>query len=152
MTKLEELENSAYTEQISIIDAKVTGNTKAMSFNFETAKIIAMDKSNIFNSIEEKELLAEEVGHFVTNAFYCIAKNFNHPLSRLNARKAEAEAENYKIDFLVSVEDIQGALDKGCREDWEIAEYCDCSVELLRKAILRYERKGITFKARDADW
>ena len=53
----------AENENIDILDYKWT-NTKARIFEIENNYYIALDNRKIKNCIEEKEILAEELGHY----------------------------------------------------------------------------------------
>ena len=53
----------AENEKIDILDYKWT-NTKARIFEINNSYYIALDNKQINNSIEEKEILAEELGHY----------------------------------------------------------------------------------------
>lgn len=50
----------AENEKIDILDFNWT-NTKARIFEIDNSYYIALDKKQIYNSIEEKEILAEEL-------------------------------------------------------------------------------------------
>ena len=52
----------AENEKIDIFNYK-WNNVKARIFEIENSYFIALDNSKIENSIEEKEILAEELGH-----------------------------------------------------------------------------------------
>lgn len=59
----------AENEKIDIFNYK-WNNVKARIFEIENSYFIALDNSKIENSIEEKEILAEELGHYYCNALY----------------------------------------------------------------------------------
>ena len=58
-------------EKIDIENYKWT-NCKARIFEIDNNYYIGIDYSKIDNSIEEKEVLAEELGHYYCNALYYI--------------------------------------------------------------------------------
>ena len=59
----------AENEKIDILNYNWT-NTKARIFEIDNNYYIALDSKQINNSIEEKEILAEELGHYYCNALY----------------------------------------------------------------------------------
>ena len=61
----------AENEKIDILDFNWT-NTKARIFEIDNSYYIGLDTKQIYNSIEEKEILAEELGHYYCNALYYI--------------------------------------------------------------------------------
>ena len=61
----------AENEHINILNYKWT-NTKARIFEIENNYYIGLDDKQINNSIEQKEILAEELGHYYRNALYCL--------------------------------------------------------------------------------
>jgi len=63
----------AENEKIDIFNYK-WNNVKARIFEIENSYSIALDNSKIENSIEEKEILAEELGHYYCNALLCRGK------------------------------------------------------------------------------
>lgn len=58
----------AENEKIDILDYKWT-NTKAKIFEIENNYYIGLDYEQLCNSIEEKEILAEELGHYYCRSF-----------------------------------------------------------------------------------
>lgn len=65
--------NSLYqvidNENIDVDNIKWT-NSKARIFQIDNQYSIAVDYSKIDNSVEEKEIIAEELGHYYCNALY----------------------------------------------------------------------------------
>ena len=58
----------AENEKIDILDYRWT-NTKARIFEIENNYYIGLDYEQLCNSIEEKEILAEELGHYYCRCF-----------------------------------------------------------------------------------
>ena len=61
----------AEKEHIDIFNWKWS-NTKARIFEIDSKYSIALNINKINNSIEEKEILAEELAHYYCNALYYI--------------------------------------------------------------------------------
>ena len=58
----------AENEKIDILNYRWT-NTKARIFEIENNYYIGLDHEQLCNSIEEKEILAEELGHYYCRCF-----------------------------------------------------------------------------------
>lgn len=58
----------AEKEKISILNYDWT-NTKARIFEIDNSYYIALDYKQINNTIEEKEIFAEELGHYYCRSF-----------------------------------------------------------------------------------
>lgn len=93
---------------------------------------IAIDYTKIKSPIHEKELLAHELGHYETGAFYNVAT----PL--LTRSKCESKAQRKAISILVPEDEFWAAIDKGCEEYWELAEHFNVSYEFIIKAMEYY--------------
>ena len=104
-------------------------HTKAISLPDGT---IAIDVEKVVNSIEEKEIVAHELGHINTGSFY----NVYTPLDIIG--KHEKRAEKWAIKTLVPENEFNEAIQNGIIEPWELAEYFDVSVKLMNKAIELY--------------
>ena len=94
---------------------------------------IAMDVDKFENSIEEKEVLAHEMGHIETGSFY----NFFSPFD-IKA-KHENKANKQAIKKLVPLDELKEALINGFTEIWQLAEYFDVSTIFMTKCIAYYK-------------
>lgn len=147
MTKLEHLEQVAYEDDINIIDIPIDDRTiRAFSVKNENSKIVVLDKSAIKNDKEALELVSEEIGHFKSNTFYHIQEDFNNPANRSNILRAEHLALKWAVYEVVPYEEIQKALDMGYTEYYDIAEYCDVTINFIKKAFILYQQKGVRFR------
>lgn len=149
MTKLERLEDIACKRGINIHNFSISKTKKAGCYhevdgNFEY-KAILMDKPKIKGKTEETALLAEEVGHFETNALYMIDATINTPTARSNRQKYEVQAKRWGVKYLVPKKQIQRAFDDGRIMDYEIAEFCDVDVDTFRKAMEIYQQENVKF-------
>ena len=59
----------ADNEKIDIENCKWT-NAKARIFELDNSYYIGLDNSKLNNSIDEKQVLAEELGHYYYSAYY----------------------------------------------------------------------------------
>ena len=93
---------------------------------------IAVDYSKIQSNIQEKEILAHEIGHCETGSFYNIR-------SRLNTRaRCERKADKQAISILVPEDEFFAFFQNGCNECHELAELFDVSCEFMNKAMEYY--------------
>lgn len=108
LNKLKKLYNK---EHIDIVNWKMNKN-KARILQ---GGVVFIDYSQIDNEIEEKELLAEELGHYYYDAYY----NYNSPSSLI--RKAEYKANKWKSLNLVTLQDLLSCKEKGINDIPHIA-------------------------------
>lgn len=96
---------------------------------------VGLDKNA--NGIQEKVMLAHEIGHCQTGAFY-------NRYSKLNIiSKLEYKADKWAIKKLLPEKDLERALVNGYTEVWQLAEYFEISEELIKKAFWVYYDKLI---------
>ncbi len=93
--KLNKLYDIAKNEKIHITNYKMK-NTKARIID----KYIFMNYSDISTYIEEKELLAEELGHYKYNAYYTLLDNQEF------INKQEYKAKKWKALHLCPLKSI----------------------------------------------
>lgn len=93
---------------------------------------IAIDYAKVKSSIQEKELLAHELGHYETGAFY----RAETPL--LTRAKCESKAQRKAIALLVPEKEFRDALNQGYKEYWELAEFFNVSYEFMIKVMEYY--------------
>ena len=98
-------------EHIDIVNWKMNKN-KARILQ---GGVVFIDYSQIDNEIEEKELLAEELGHYYYDAYY----NYNSQSSLI--RKAEYKANKWKSLNLVTLQDLLSCKEKGINDIPHIA-------------------------------
>ena len=139
MTKLEKLHQTAFDENIAVNDFSFSAEKKSMCMYHNGFKTIALNKSAISSPAEETTVLAEEVGHFKTNALYPVGTTANAPLAKANRLKAEAKAKRWAVEQYLPAAEIQKALNAACADDSEIAEYCGVTVEFVQKAFQLYK-------------
>jgi len=149
MTKLEYLKNLINEMGILIDNYHFSKSKKAMAYhethNTVEYKAILLDKPNIESNLEEMLLLAEETGHFATNALYIIEATINFGTAKSNRIKYESKAKKWAAQFVLSSKEIQEAIDCGCKYNYEVAEYHNVNVESVNKAVELYKQKGVAF-------
>lgn len=132
--ELNKLYDIATRENISIEDFKM--KNKAIIERIDKEYYIGLNYSKIKSITEEKELLAEELGHYYCNAFY----NSNSDFSTIS--KKEYRANKWKCTVLVSVNDFIDAFNKGLKNIYEIAEYLNLSEDTVAFAYNYYKENS----------
>lgn len=97
---------------------------------------IGIDVDSLHTTIEEKELLAHELGHHIRNAFYKI----HSPIE--TKRRMEERATRWAVLTLVPAEELKKALHEGCTQIYQLAERFDVSDEFMIEAIRIHKLKG----------
>lgn len=120
-------------EKIDIENYKWT-NSKARIFEIDNNYYIGMDYSKIDNSIEEKEVLAEELGHYYCNALYYINsdKEFKS--------KCELKAKKWSFSVLVPLQKLKEKIEQGLSL-YDLAEYFDVDCNYMKDCINFYTEK-----------
>ncbi|MFR8116859.1 MAG: ImmA/IrrE family metallo-endopeptidase [Clostridia bacterium] len=129
--ELNRLYSIANRENISVIDFKM--KNKAIIGQIDKRYYIGLNYSEIDNSREEKEILAEELGHYYYDAFYDIHSSIS------TIKQKEYRANKWKCTVLVSINDLKEASQKGLYNLYEIAEYLDLSTEIVQFAYDYYK-------------
>lgn len=120
-------------EKIDIENYKWT-NSKARIFEIDSNYYIGIDYSKIDNSIEEKEVLAEELGHYYCNALYYINsdKEFKS--------KCELRAKKWSFSVLVPLQKLREKIEQGLNI-YDLAEYFDVDCKYMNDCINFYTEK-----------
>lgn len=132
--ELNKLYDIATRENISIQDFKM--KNKAIIEQIDKEYYIGLNYSKIKSITEEKELLAEELGHYYCNAFY------NSSSSPSTIAQKEYRANKWKCTVLVSVNDFKDAFKKGLKNVYEIAEYLNLSEDTVIFAYNYYKENS----------
>ena len=117
-------------ENIDIDNIKWT-NTKARIFEIDNNYSIAIDYSQIENSIEERQILAEELGHYYCNALYCLNDN------KLLKDKCEHKALKWAYSILVPYEKLKEKITQGL-DLYDLADYFNVDCKYMNDFILFY--------------
>lgn len=132
--ELNKLYDIAKRENISIEDFKM--KNKAIIEQIDKEYYIGLNYSKIESITEEKELLAEELGHYYCNAFY------NSSSSPSTIAQKEYRANKWKCTVLVSVNDFKEVFKKGLRNIYEIADYLSLSEDTVAFAYNYYKENS----------
>lgn len=120
-------------EKIDVRNFKWT-NVKARIFEYNNKYYIGLDNSQIDNSIEEKEILAEELGHYFCNALYYI--NSNKELKD----KCELRAKKWAYSVLVPFQKLQEKITQGLNL-YDLADYFEVDIKYMIDCIDFYTEK-----------
>ena len=101
---------------------------------------IGIDCKKTKSETEEKEQLAHELGHCLTNSFYTGTSPYE-----LRAQK-EYRADKWAVKTLIPYDKLLNALKHNITEIWELAEFFDVSEDLIKKALKLYESKLIYYR------
>lgn len=109
-------------------------NTKARIFEVNSNYYIALANNKIANSIEEKEILAEELGHYYCNALYYInsSKEFKN--------KCEFRAKKWSYSVLVPLPKLKEKVTQGLNL-YDLADYFEVAVKYMIDCIDFYTKK-----------
>ena len=116
MKNLESLYNIAEKEKIKIYNWHIE-NANGAFVNIDKLNIIALNYDELGTYIDEKETLAEELGHYYYDAtypLYCEDKQL--------IAKQEYRANKWKCTTLVTKEALRKAKERGLDTFYEIAE------------------------------
>lgn len=126
----------ALKENIDIDDYRWS-STKARIFEIDNQYSIAIDKTKINNSIEEKEVLAEELGHYYCNSLYYTSSD------KTQKDKCEHRAMKWAYSILVPLQQLKEKIAQGLNL-YELAEYFDVDIKYMINCIDFYvEKYGI---------
>lgn len=123
----------AENEKIDILDFNWT-NTKARIFEIDKNYYIGLDYKQLYNSIEEKEILAEELGHYYQNALYYINSD------KTLVDKCEYRARKWAYSVLVPFHKLQEKIIQGFNL-YDLADYFDVDYNYMNDCINFYTEK-----------
>lgn len=123
----------AENEKIDIFNYK-WNNVKARIFEIENSYSIALDDSKIENSIEEKEILAEELGHYYCNALYYLDSD------KILKDKCEYRALKWAYSVLVPLQKLKEKIMQGFNL-YDLADYFNVDCEYMNDCIDFYTEK-----------
>lgn len=123
----------AENEKIDIFNYK-WNNVKTRIFEIENSYFIALDNSKIENSIEEKEILAEELGHYYCNALYYLDSD------KILKDKCEYRALKWAYSVLVPLQKLKEKIMQGFNL-YDLADYFNVDCEYMNDCIDFYTEK-----------
>jgi len=130
----------AEQENIDIFNFPIH-NKKAFCIDDGDIQLIAIDYSKLDSTIEEKDILAEEVAHLKYKLLYFLT-DYNNPNFASNVSKTEARAKRRAAELLIPPEELNEALNK-TTAIWELAEIFNTSETTVTTAIESYKRKNL---------
>lgn len=133
--ELDNLYELAERENIDICNYKMNFH-KARIMNDNKSRMIFMDYKKINTYKEEKELLAEELGHYYHSAYYSICS------PKIIIEKAEYRANKWKALALVTKSQILDCYKKGLYTIPEIVEELQVDPSTLEFAYNYYFPTG----------
>lgn len=129
--KISKLYELAEKEKIDIFNYKMINN-KARIIS-DTSNAIFMDYSQIDTSIEEKEILAEELGHYYHDSYYTINS------SKKDVSRCEYRANKWKALTLCPLDSILNCFNSGIYNLYEVAEELEISPNTVEFAYNYYK-------------
>lgn len=93
---------------------------------------IAIDPRKIRSERDERSKLSHELGHCCTGSFYNRFSGYDI------RQRHENRADKWAIEHLITADELDDAIARGCTEIWELAEYFQVSEEFMRKAVCWY--------------
>ena len=123
----------AENEKIDVLNYKWT-NTKARIFEINNNYYIGLDNNQIENSIEETEILAEELGHYYCNALYYIDSD------KIVKDKCEYRAKKWAYSVLVPFQKLKEKIIQGLNL-YDLADYFNVDYKYMNDCINFYTEK-----------
>lgn len=123
----------AENEKIDILNYNWT-NTKARIFEINNSYYIGLDNSKINSSIEEKEILAEELGHYFCNALYYLNSD------KVLKDKCENRAMKWAYSVLVPFQKLKEKIIQGFNL-YDLADYFNVDIKYMINCIDFYTEK-----------
>lgn len=132
--ELNKLYSIADKENISIINHRM--KNKAIICEIDKEYYIGLNYSKFDNSCEEKEVLAEELGHYYCNALYDINSD------KETIRKKEYRARKWAFTTLAPASAFLKLKEEGYQYSYEIAEELGVSENLVNTAYNYYKENN----------
>lgn len=123
----------AQNENIDILDYN-WNKVKARIFEIDNKYYIALDNDKITNSIEEKEILAEELGHYYSNSLYYINTDI------VTKRKCELRARKWAYSVLIPLQKLKEKIIQGL-DLYDLADYFNVDIKYIIDCINFYTDK-----------
>ena len=132
--ELNKLYSIADKENISIINHRM--KNKAIICEIDKEYYIGLNYSKFDNSCEEKELLAEELGHYYCNALYDINSDEE------TIRKKEYRAKKWSFTTLAPASALLKLKEEGCKYAYEFAEKLGVTEQTINCAYNYYKKNN----------
>lgn len=118
-------------ENITIFNTRM--KNKAIICDVNDNYYIGINYNEIDNSVQEKEILAEELGHYYCNALYNIHSN------KETISKKEYRAKKWAFKTLIPPSSLLTLKEEGCEYSYEIADELGVSEKLVETAYNYYK-------------
>lgn len=128
MNKYEKLLERASSANVSVHEYNL-GESSLEGLYYDN-NIALSDKIETTN--RKACIVAEELGHHYTTAGNILNTG------DIGNLKQEYRAKKWAYEEMIPRSDILAAIEAGCREIWEIAEYLDVDEQFLREALRYY--------------
>ena len=130
--QIQNLYTLAQQQNIEVLSCSMP-RTESMYLMLENGScVIGMDDSVRDGGVQERVHLSHELGHCVTGSFYNIHAAIDH------RQRHENRANQWAIQSLIPVEELDNAIAEGCTEVWELAERFQVTEDFIRKAVCFY--------------
>lgn len=126
----------AEKEKIKIFNYHWT-KCKARIFEIDKSYYVGLDYNKIENSIDEKEILTEELGHYYCNSLYHLNDDI------VSKRKCEYRARKWQIKTLVPLNKLKELFEHGYKYTYEMAEELSITEELVKSAYEYYRENNL---------
>lgn len=133
--KLDNLYDLTEKEKIKVYDWHIEDADGAY-INIDKINAIALNYDNIGTYIEEKCVLAEELGHYYYEATYSLYCQDLQVIS-----KQERKAKKWAYNVLVPYEDLRRAIKNGLTTVYGLANYFEVTEAFISKCVEFYIEK-----------
>lgn len=138
LNTLKKLYDISYNENINVINYNWK-DKKARIIEKGNTYYIGIDYSKVENSKEEREIMAEELGHYFCNALYPLL------VSNVVMRKCELRATKWAYSILIPYDKLKNKIKEGLNI-YELADEFDVDVKYMIDSINFYVSKYGSFK------
>lgn len=134
--KLTELYCAMYNDGVYFFDIEFTETEKKTALIEMGGKhAVFIDVDKIDSIAEETEVIAHECGHIETGTTHKLCAPFDVIC------RHEYRANKWAVKKVLPACEIQRAVDYGCHEVWEFAEYLGRTEDFIRLAVDIYARE-----------
>lgn len=133
--QLNDLYGLAARQGIKVHSAKCP-NSAAMCLNTDYGTFIGLDSHIFKNESRERLVLAHELAHHLTNAYYDRHDN------DINVKRMEFRATKKQIELLIPFDELDAFLFEDCTV-WDVAEHFDVPPELVKTAMWVYYKREV---------
>ena len=113
------------------------GDGKAATVQADGLCAIALNPHAITSQQDETECLCHELGHLETGTLHAPGADAATVL------RSEYRAACWVVQRLIPCDELQEAIDYGCTEVWQLAEYFGVSEDLVLDAVKIYRNRGM---------